>query len=423
VSDTIFALSSGSPPAAIAILRISGPHAGGALTALAGPLPPARQASQRDLRDRQGVVIDQALVLWFPGPRSATGEDCAELHCHGGRAVIAALERELALMPGLRQAQPGEFTRRAFANGRIDLAQAEALGDLLAAETELQRRAAHSGRGGALSREAGRWRAEVLALSAELEAILDFSDEDDVRGLGGDFFARRDALRKQIAAKLALPRAERLREGIRVVLAGPPNSGKSSLFNAIVGEGAAIVTPLPGTTRDVIERPVALAGVPFVLVDTAGLRTEGAGDIEAMGIARAHEEVARADIVLWLGEEGHGPCGAIEVQSRCDDPAAPRKARPAHVVSSVTLTGLSELVDGLVTRAQDLLPAPGVAVVNARQALHLREAETALATSAEDPLIVAETLREARVAFDRLLGFAGVEEMLDAVFARFCIGK
>lgn len=421
--DTIFALSSGSPPAAIAILRLSGPQAFAAMERLAGTLPPLRQAGLRKLRSAAGEVLDEALLLAFPGPASATGEDCGEIHCHGGRAVVAAVCAELGALPGLRPAQPGEFTRRSFANGRIDLAQAEALGDLLAAETELQRRAAQVGVGGQLSDEVAGWRNEILALSAMVEAVLDFSDEEDATVLPVAFGDRREGLRDEIFSALGRPRAERLREGVRVVLGGPPNSGKSSLFNALLGDGAAIVSPIEGTTRDVLERPVAFGGVPFVLIDTAGLRDSGAGEIEAIGIARAHDQLDRSDIVLWLGTEGEGPPGSIEVQSRSDDPQAPSKQRPAHIVSALSGAGLARLEVDLVTRARALLPQPGVAAINARQASLLAEAAGALAEADGDLLLMAENLRRARNAFDRLLGRAGVEDMLDALFGRFCIGK
>ena len=424
MSDTIFALSSGSPPAAIAVVRVSGPSTHAALERLAGPLPPPRRAVLRTLRDTAGEVLDEALVLSFPGPASATGEDCGELHCHGGRAVVGAVCEALASMPGLRAAEPGEFTRRAFANGRIDLAQAEALGDLLAAETELQRRAAQAGVGGALSKQVEHWRDEVLALSAIVEAALDFAEEDGADALPADFGERRTELRQALEDALARPPAERLRDGIRVVLAGPPNSGKSSLFNALLGDGAAITSPLAGTTRDVLERPVAFDGVPFVLVDTAGLHEGGADPIEEIGMARARDQLERSDIVLWLGPEGEGPDGAIEVQSRCDEQTGPHKQRPDHLVSSLTGAGLGALEADLVGRARALLPKPNAAAVNARQAALLRDASEALAESGGgDLLIVAETLRTARSSFDRLLGRSGVEDMLDTLFGRFCIGK
>ena len=232
MDDTIFALSSGSPPAAIALVRISGSAAADALHMLAGRIPPARRAVAAPLHDLSGQLLDRALVLWLPGPSTATGEDTAELHLHGGRAVVAAVERALEQCPGLRRALPGEFTRRAFRNGRIDLAEAEGLADLLAAETELQRQSAMAMAGGQFSSEVAEWREVLLLLSAEIEAILDFDDEDDVAALPETFSRNVERLREAIAGRLTRPRAEQLREGFRVVLAGPPNAGKSTLFNA-----------------------------------------------------------------------------------------------------------------------------------------------------------------------------------------------
>ncbi len=424
MTDTIFALSSGAPPAAIGVVRISGPRAGEAVTRLAGSLPEARHASLRTVRDGAGSVLDQSLVIWFPGPRTATGEDLAELHCHGGRAVVGAIEDQLSSIQGLRRAEPGEFTRRAFANGVIDLAEAEGLGDLLAAETELQRRAAQAAAGGGLSRRVEEWRSHVLSLSAHVEAQIDFADEDDVGGLSEVFHVELRQLLKDWKNALEAPRAERLRDGVRVVFAGPPNSGKSSLFNAILEEGAAIVSAEAGTTRDVIERPVALAGVPFVLVDTAGLRDEGAGEIERIGIDRARMEVARADIVLWLGPEGQGPHGALEIASRADVNPEAKKAA-VYTVSAVTGFGLDRLVDGLIEQARRLLPRPGDSVLNARQSSALAEAHENLSEVGESDelLVVAERLRLSRLALDRLLGRHSTEDMLDALFGRFCIGK
>lgn len=336
---------------------------------------------------------------------------------------MAAVLTALARSPGLREAEPGEFTRRAFANGRIDLAQAEALGDLLAAETELQRRVALAAVGGALSDKVERWRTRVLALAGTVEAQLDFGDEDDVDELPEYFFADRAALRDEIIQCLSRPRTERLRDGIRVVIAGPPNSGKSSLFNILCGEDAAIVSSVAGTTRDVIERPVGIGGVPFVFVDTAGLRDESADAVELVGIARAQTKIAEADIVLWVGDEGAGPDGAVEIQSRCDDPNAPRKTAPDYIVSSKTLVGVDALTSGLAERASALLPIAGNIALNLRQARLLQDAADALAGDFEDQLLLAESLRTARASFDRLVGRSGVEDMLDALFARFCIGK
>ncbi|MEO9490804.1 MAG: GTPase, partial [Marinomonas sp.] len=267
--DTIFALSSGAPPAAIAVIRVSGPQAGSALTALSARDLPSRRPVLAKLSDLSGQLLDEALVLWLPGPNTATGEDLAELHCHGGRAVVAAVESALEDMVGLRRAQPGEFTRRAFANGRIDLAEAEGLADLLSAETELQRSAAVAMAGGGFSAQVEEWRSAVLRFSAEVEAALDFSDEDDVSAMRADFAADLRGLSDNLDEWLSRPRAERLGEGYRVVLAGPPNAGKSTLFNALLESEAAITSPTAGTTRDVIERSFAMEGVPFTLVDTA----------------------------------------------------------------------------------------------------------------------------------------------------------
>lgn len=421
--DTIFALSSGAPPAAIAVVRISGSNAGPALKRMTGSLPAPRRASAAILRDAAGEELDRALVLWLPGPATATGEDISELHLHGGRAVVAAVEAALAEMPGLRRAEAGEFTRRAFANGRIDLAEAEGLADLLAAETEGQRRSALAMAGGALSRQVEDWRTRVLALSAEVEAALDFADEDDVSELPEDFGKRAQDLASEIETWLARPSAQRLHNGIRVVLAGPPNSGKSSLFNALLDSDAAIVTALPGTTRDVIERPVAIAGVPFVLVDTAGMREDAGDPVEALGIARAEAEVAKADVVLWLGREGEGPEGAWEVAAKADlDGSA--KAAPRAVVSAVTGAGVAALLGMLAETGSQLLPVPGEIALNRRQRAALREATAALAPLDRSKLlIVGEKMRLARVSFDRITGRASTEDMLDALFGRFCIGK
>lgn len=423
--STIFALSSGPPPAAIALMRISGPGAGGALAALAGAMPKSRRATVANLRDASGELLDRALVLWFPGPATATGEDLAELHLHGGRAVVAAVEAALAALPGLRRAEPGEFTRRAFANGRIDLAEAEGLADLLGAETELQRRAAQAMAGGALSRRAEAWRERLLMLSAALEAALDFSDEDDVAALPDGFAADCAALGDELDSWLARPRAELLRDGFRVVLAGPPNAGKSTLFNSLTQSEAAIVTPIAGTTRDVITRAVALDGIPFVFADTAGLREAGDDAVEAIGIARARDEADRADLVLWLGAVAAAPGGgkvwAIAAQSdrHAPDPAAD------HAVSARTGAGLDALRDALVAHARSALPAPGEAALNQRQHRLLADCSTALGAAAThpDPLLAAEHLRLARLALDRLVGRSGTEDMLDTLFGRFCIGK
>ena len=424
-AETIFALSSGAPPAGIAVVRVSGPAAGDALRTLAGGLPAPRKAAARTLRDADGSELDRALVLWLPGPGTATGEDVAELHLHGGRAVVAAVERALGDVPGLRAATPGEFTRRAFANGRIDLAEAEGLADLLTAETELQRRSAMALASGALSRKADTWRDAVLALSAEVEAVLDFSDEEDAADLPQSFVARAGALAGDLHAWLDRPRATILREGYRIVLAGPPNAGKSSLFNALLESEAAITSPTAGTTRDVLERSVAMAGIPFTFVDTAGLREGESDEIETIGIARAGEQIARADLVLWLGEEGAGPPGAWEIDPKADDPARPVKGNGALALSARTGFHVELLRERLIEHARRAMPAPGDVALTERQSSLLEEARHALAGIGEqaDPLLAAEHLRLARNAFDRLVGRASIEHMLDALFGRFCIGK
>jgi tRNA modification GTPase len=419
--DTIFALSSGAPPAGIAVVRVSGQGAGEALRALAGKLPQGRRAQSTTLRDANGAELDRGLVLWLPGPGTATGEDVAELHLHGGRAVVAAVETALAALPGLRNAEPGEFTRRAFVNGKIDLAEAEGLADLLAAETELQRRAALEMAGGALSRQVDDWRERTLSLGASVEAVLDFGDEDDVGFLAPDFAERIARLAEEIGAWLDRPRAEALREGFRVILAGPPNAGKSSLFNALVEAEAAITAATPGTTRDLIERSVALGGVPFTFVDTAGLRETTRDAIEDEGIARARAALGRADLVLWLGDEGEGPPGAWEISAKADTGRFKSTARAA--VSAMTGEGMGALKVSLIEHARAAMPAPGCAALNARQHRILSEAREALAHPCSHPLLIAEQLRLARVAFDRLTGRASTEAMLDTLFGRFCIGK
>jgi len=425
MAETIFALSSGAPPAAIGIVRISGAAASDALRVLAGRVPAPRRASQVTLRDGQGEILDRALALWLPGPATATGEDIVELHCHGGRAVIAAIENALAELPGFRRATPGEFTRRAFVHGRIDLAEAEGLAELLSAETELQRKSALAMAGGAFSRQVEGWRDRLLEAAAAVEAVLDFADEDDVTALPPDFAGRLEVLRREIADWLARPKAEVLREGVRVVLAGPPNSGKSTLFNALVEDEAAITAPIAGTTRDVLTRPVAIGGVPFLFVDTAGLRDASEDAIEAIGVDRARQALDRADIVLWLGAEGKGPIGAWEVEPQTDRPDHPAKARARHRLSARTGEGLDGLRVDLVAAARKALPRPGDAALNVRQHRLLSEAEAMISSAVQltDPLLVAEHLRLARVAFDGLVGRSTTEDMLDALFGRFCIGK
>jgi len=373
-----------------------------------------------------GELLDRALVLVFPGPDSATGEDVAELHLHGGRAVVRAVEAALAAMPGLRAAEPGEFTRRALEHGRIDLSEAEGLGDLLAAETEAQRRTAMRSAEGAVGREVEGWASRLLALSAQVEAILDHSDEDDVAGDVEPIRGDAAALASAIEAVVERPTVERLRDGIRVVLAGPPNAGKSTLLNAMVERDAAIVSPIAGTTRDRIEAPVVRDGVAWLLIDTAGL-AEAPGDaIEAIGIERAREALATADLTLWLGDdappEGEG---ALWVHSRADAPGRGEAPAGSIAVSAKTGEGLDALWAQLGERARQLLPPTDEVALNRRQRDLCALAARAVREAVDEPdlLLVAEHFRSARRAFDAVTGRADVEAMLDELFARFCIGK
>lgn len=422
-ADTIYALSSGSPPAAIAVIRISGPAADDALFALAGRLPEPRRASLVSLRDR-GRLLDHALALRFPGPASATGEDLAELHLHGGRAVVAAVLAALQRGEGMRAAEPGEFTRRAFNNGRIDLAEAEGLADLLEAETQGQREAALALASGLLSRQVEGWQSRLLELSAAIEAVLDFSDEGEVgEFLPPNWHRDLESLSDLMEAALAVPPAERLREGVRTVIAGPPNAGKSSLLNALIGREAAITSTIPGTTRDLVEAPIAFAGIPFLLIDTAGLR-DSEDEIESIGIGRAREVLKRADLVLWLGNEPPDDERVIPVHAKADLDRSPRPG-PGVGVSAITGEGLDLLVSRLVDRARILLPKQGDVALNARHRDAVIEALGSLESCrvTEDPLIAAELLRLARGALDRVTGRSGVEDLLDMLFGRFCLGK
>lgn len=425
-ADTIFALSSGSPPAAISVIRISGPRAHRSGELLAGSLPRPREAAVRELRGPgDGDLLDKALVIRFDSPASSTGEDVVELHCHGGRAVVQAVLGALAAVEGLRPAQPGEFTRRALQNGRIDLIEAEGLADLIEAETESQRRAALMMAEGALSSQVDDWQQRLLGLSARAEAAIDYVDDSSV-DRDSELSHECGALATELEKWLGLPRAGLLREGVRVVLAGPTNAGKSSLLNALAGHEQAIVTDVPGTTRDHIEVPMALSGVPLRLTDTAGLRESGEL-VERIGIERTRSLIDLADVLVWLGEpeEAPGHPRLILVHSRADVPGRGDPPSGSIAVSSATGEGLCVLRDAIASEARSVLPAEGQLSLNQRQAECVADACRALraAAAAPDIVILAESLRSARAAFDRLTGRAGVEDLLDALFGRYCLGK
>jgi tRNA modification GTPase len=423
--ETIFALSSGRPPAAVSVVRVSGPRALDAGRLIARSLPEPRNAAVRELRDsRSGELLDEALVLRFDAPASSTGEDVVEFQCHGGRAVVDAVLAALASIDGLRLAQPGEFTRRAFENGRIDLTEAEGLADLIEAETESQRKAALALAEGGLRKQVEGWQERLLALSAEVERSIDYDEtEDDV-----DAAIQRDyaALAAELRSWLERPRAERLKDGVRIVIAGPPNAGKSSLLNVIAGEERAIVTDIAGTTRDYIEVPMALGGVPLLLTDTAGL-CDSSDEVEAIGVERAARLVEAADVLVWLGEPDDAPehPRTVKVHAKADLPDRAAPPEGSLDVSSVSGEGVAELLTRLQAVARALLPPEDAIPLNRRQASHVAEAAEALegAAHSADTILIAEDLRLARSAFDRLTGRAGIEDVLDALFSRFCLGK
>jgi tRNA modification GTPase len=378
----------------------------------------------RELKNPQTAeLLDEALVLRFDCPASATGEDIVEFQCHGGRAVVHAVLAVLGSMDGLREARPGEFTRRAFENGRIDLTEAEGLADLIEAETEAQRKSALAMAEGGLRKQIATWRQRLVELSARAERAIDYDEED--AGPDPDLLRNSNELAADLKRWLDGPRVEILKDGVRVVIAGPPNAGKSSLINAIAGDERAIVTDVPGTTRDSIEVPLAFEGVPILLTDTAGLR-RSSDPVEAIGVARAAVLVEAADVLVWLGEPDASPGHPRLIKVHAQADRADRRSVPAGslAVSSVTGEGVASLIEAVAASAKDLLPAEGAMALNRRQRGLIGEAVEALEhTSSDDLVIVAESFRRARSAFDRLTGRAGVEDVLDALFGRFCLGK
>lgn len=436
-TDTIFALASGAGRAAVAVLRLSGPRSGDILTALSGRLPAPRMASLRRLRaPESGDALDQALVLWFPGPASYTGEDSGELHLHGGPAVIAAVGTALAAL-GARPAEPGEFTRRAFLNGRMDLTAAEGIADLIDAETDAQRRQALRQADGALAALYGGWAQRLTRLLAHQEAAIEFAEDDLPTDLGDRAREGAALLRGEITDHLADGgRGERLRDGVVVAILGAPNAGKSSLLNALVGRDAAIVSARAGTTRDVVEVRLVLAGVPVTLADTAGLR-EAADEIEQEGIRRAHRRAEEADLILAVFAADVPPDadtlawvrpGTVVLANKTDLARAP--AMLGGVVPLPVSARSGEGLDALrrhLTEAATRLATVGDAALltRPRHRAALTEAATWLAEAETAPLpeLAAEALRAALRALGRLTGRVGVEDILDVVFGEFCIGK
>lgn len=434
LSDTIFALSSGRLPAAIAVVRLSGPAVRSVLETIAGTLPQPRRMHYSRLRAPDGTPIDRALSVFFPGPHSETGEDCAEFHLHGGKTVVAALFSALGEL-GLRPAEPGEFSRRAFLNGKIDLVQAEALADLVAADTETQRRFAADNLEGRQSRLYAGWRQRLLHARAMIEAELDFSDESDVPGsVAGTVWADMAALRHEVERHIAgFRRATLLREGFLVVILGAPNAGKSSLLNAIAQRDVAIVSEEAGTTRDLLEVQLDLAGCKVRLVDTAGLREAGTSKVERIGMERARSRAVEADLVLHLIDltdpnSADVPGGEkLRVGNKLDLLGENAPQNFDVLLSAQEGTGIERLLEMISERAEAAAGISGeVLPSRERHVGHLTEAVRQLEDALREgwPLeLRAEALRLAGVALGRITGEIGVEEVLGAIFSTFCIGK
>jgi len=435
--QTIFALSSGRPPSAIAIVRVSGPAAGAALELLAGEIPAPRAATRALLRNADGQPIDDAVVLWFPGPASATGEDVAEFQVHGGRAVLASLFAALSSLEDVRAAEPGEFTRRAFENGKLDLTEAEGLDDLIHADTDRQRRQALRQLEGLLGDKARNWRAQIIEASALIEAGIDFPDEGDVPAeLIAPALAKIKALLGEITEVLAAQgRTERLRDGLAVAIAGPPNVGKSTLMNQLARREVAIVSPHAGTTRDIIEVQLDLDGYPVTVIDTAGIR-ETDDPVEQEGVRRARSRAAEADLVLWLTDaDGAKPAAESDVptwivRNKIDLASAsvPAWAGSRFAISASRGDGLAELIAALVAFSQAFFGSAEAGLIGRkRQRNLLQQAALSLQRSMDvigkGEELAAEDLRSAAYALGRLLGQVDVEDILDLIFREFCIGK
>lgn len=426
--DTIFALASARGKAGVAVIRVSGHAAFEAARDLTGPLPSSRKAGLRRVSDRQGRVLDEALVLTFPGPGSFTGEDVVEFHLHGSIATIASVLSVLGDMPGLRLAEPGEFTRRALENERLDLAQVEGLSDLVEAETEAQRIQALRVFSGALGERAEAWRSHLIRAAALLEATIDFADEDVPVDVSPEVLSLIDLVAADlIAEEKGSKTAERIRHGFEVAIVGPPNAGKSTLLNALAGREAAITSDLAGTTRDVIEVRMDLAGLPVTVLDTAGLR-ETDDRIEGIGIERAIERAKLADLRVFLDTGS-----PLMLSPRAGDIVARAKSDTGHGaefgVSGKTGAGIEALIARITKELQERASGAGLAI-RERHRISIATAISALSTARIDveagedrAEIAAENLRTAIRALESLVGRVDVEAVLDEIFASFCLGK
>lgn len=440
-SDTIFALSSGAGRAAVAVIRISGLATAELLVAITGALPPARQLALRSITDGS-EILDRGMVAWFPAPRSFTGEDCAELHLHSSPAVLSAVMQRLSAWPGVRPAEAGEFTRRAFLNGKMDLVEVEGLGDLLAARTAKQRRQALRQLSGLASSVFDAWRERLLLIRADIEAVVDFADEPGVAeaALPGIDRGIRELLASIEQSVAAAAASEIIRDGLRVVLAGQPNTGKSSLLNALARREAAIVSDIPGTTRDAIEVTLDIDGLPVVLTDTAGLRPDTADRVEAEGMRRSRQHILGADVVVWVWSPdipgSEVPDSAVKpdliVRNKSDLPLAesglPRNDSSGIATSTRSGEGLSPFLSRLsailADRYGDVESALLVSVRQKAVADRLiRSLNDALSCGADRLELKAEDIRRASDEIARLTGKVNVEEWLGAIFGRFCIGK
>ncbi|WP_245458932.1 MULTISPECIES: tRNA uridine-5-carboxymethylaminomethyl(34) synthesis GTPase MnmE [unclassified Rhizobium] len=436
-NDTIYALSSGGLPAGVAVIRISGDLAFHVAQSLSGTLPAPRQAALKTIRARNGFIIDRGLVLIFPGPASFTGENCVEIHVHGGKAVANALLTELSTFDQCRLADHGEFSRRALENGKMDLVEVEGLADLISAETEMQRRLALEHAAGGLSDLYNGWADRLTRARALIEAELDFADEDDVPGSVSDMvWADMKRLHSELADHLkGADLGEIIRDGLKVVIAGPPNAGKSSLMNALAKREVAIVTDIAGTTRDVLHVDLNIEGYAVKLYDTAGLR-ETEEIVEREGIRRALKTVADADLVLSLAEIGDRPqqdfpgfSGKIVTLGTKSDLHPSEGADDYDVlISSETGAGLSALHQFLRQDLQDRSESLSLALPSRlRHRTLLSESFTAIAAAlaAEDRGldIRAEYLRRAAASLGRITGRVDVEDLLDVIFSEFCVGK